>query len=294
MIFSGGCGRSGLIGTVSGTEGGSSVLSGAIVAQEINRKTAQIAAIKVQYLFICMYIGVFINHIKGYAGNMKRIVSFFALASLVGAGFWACSADNTASTAAPPVEASIDKEASYSLGMILGLNLKADGLTPHIDEFIQGMKDSLYDSTARYSVENAQQIIQEAFLALAEKQENEFLVENSKKPGIQITGSGLQFEVIAPGNGPKPGFYDTVQVHYHGTFTNGEIFDSSYYGEPAIFALDEVITGWAEGLQLMNVGGRYHLFIPSALGYGPQGIPQQIPPYSTLIFEVELLDIIQK
>jgi FKBP-type peptidyl-prolyl cis-trans isomerase len=197
-------------------------------------------------------------------------------------------------------EGAFSKEASYALGMNIGTSLKADNLYPNMEEFVQGMNDALYDSKTRYSMEEAYQIFNEAYMSLAEEREmankqaeNEFLAENSKKPGVNVTGSGLQYEVIREGNGPKPAATDTVRVHYEGTLTDGTVFDSSYSrGEPIEFPLDGVIPGWTEGLQLMGEGGKYRLIIPSALGYGPQGAGGQIPPYSTLIFEVELLNIV--
>jgi FKBP-type peptidyl-prolyl cis-trans isomerase FklB len=198
-------------------------------------------------------------------------------------------------------EETFSKEASYALGMNVGTSLKADNLYPNMEEFTQGIKDVLYDSTPRYTIEEAYQIFGEAFRSLAEKREekskqaeNEFLAENSKKPGVIVTGSGLQYEVISEGMGRKPTANDTVRVHYEGALTNGTVFDSSYSrGEPIEFPLNGVISGWTEGLQLMNVGSKYRLIIPSDLGYGSQGAGQQIPPFSTLIFEVELLDIVQ-
>jgi len=100
--------------------------------------------------------------------------------------------------------------------------------------------------------------------------------------------------VIQEGNGPRPTAADTVRVHYEGSLTDGSVFDSSYSrGEPIEFSLTAVIPGWTEGLQLMTKGSTYRLYIPSDLGYGPQGVGSQIPPYSTLVFEVELLDIVQ-
>jgi FKBP-type peptidyl-prolyl cis-trans isomerase len=204
-------------------------------------------------------------------------------------------------TGASSLEETFSKEASYALGMNVGTSLKADNLYPNMEEFAQGIQDVLSDSTPRYTNEEAYQIFSEAFRSLAEKREeknrqteNDFLAESSKKPGITVTGSGLQYEVISEGYGPKPVASDTVRVHYEGALTDGTVFDSSYSrGEPIEFPLNGVIPGWTEGLQLMNVGSKYRLIIPSDLGYGPQGAGQQIPPYSTLVFEVELIDIIQ-
>jgi FKBP-type peptidyl-prolyl cis-trans isomerase FklB len=118
-----------------------------------------------------------------------------------------------------------------------------------------------------------------------------FLAENAKKDGVTTTSSGLQYEVIKMGKGKKPTATDRVKVHYHGTLIDGTVFDSSVQrGEPIIFALTQVISGWTEGLQLMPVGSKFKFYIPQHLAYGAQQAGQ-IPPYSTLIFEVELLGI---
>ncbi len=125
----------------------------------------------------------------------------------------------------------------------------------------------------------------------AEK-EKTFLAENGKKDGVKTTESGLQYVVLTEGSGEKPKATDTVKVHYTGTFTDGKTFDSSVErGEPAEFVVEEVIPGWVEALQLMPVGSKYKLFIPSALAYGEEGAGGVIPPFSTLVFEVELLSI---
>ena len=119
-----------------------------------------------------------------------------------------------------------------------------------------------------------------------------FLEENSKREGVKVTESGLQYEVITEGSGPKPTAEDKVKVHYTGTLVNGTKFDSSVdRGEPIEFNLNGVIAGWTEGLQLMPVGSKYRLYIPYDLGYGTRGAGQDIPPFAALVFEVELLDI---
>ena len=129
--------------------------------------------------------------------------------------------------------------------------------------------------------------------SLKVKEEGEkFLAENAKRPGVKVTPSGLQYEVLDATLGQKPKATDTVRVHYEGTLPDGTIFDSSYKrGEPISFPLNGVIAGWTEGLQLMSVGSKYKLFIPYNLGYGERGAGASIPPYAALIFTVELLGI---
>ncbi|MDR2535199.1 MAG: FKBP-type peptidyl-prolyl cis-trans isomerase [Treponema sp.] len=197
--------------------------------------------------------------------------------------------------------ASADGETSYAFGMMIGSNLKELGLTFNYNAFMQGMKAVLEDMSTTLTMDEAISKVQIAYLEAMNKQTEEamakeqaFFEENAKKPGIQITDSGLQYEVITEGTGPKPVLTDTVQVHYRGTFIDGTVFDSSHdRGEPAEFPLFRVIPGWSEGLQLMSVGSSYRLYIPSELGYGEQGAGGVIPPYSVLIFEVELLSVMQ-
>ena len=119
-----------------------------------------------------------------------------------------------------------------------------------------------------------------------------FLEENAKKEGIQTTASGLQYEVLRAGDGPKPGAANTVEVHYEGRLIDGKVFDSSYQRKQTIsFPLNRVIPGWTEGLQLMPTGSKYRLYIPSELGYGARGAGGDIPPHAALIFDVELISI---
>lgn len=119
-----------------------------------------------------------------------------------------------------------------------------------------------------------------------------FLAANAKKPDVVTTASGLQYKVLREGTGRKPAALGEVEVHYKGSLIDGTVFDSSYdRGEPISFLLAQVIPGWAEGVQLMSAGSQYEFYIPFELGYGAQGIPGEIPPYSTLIFEVELLTV---
>ena len=201
-----------------------------------------------------------------------------------------------------PGEQNFDNDASYSLGFNEGARFRdamnRDGMVPNLDQFLSGMKDGLTGADSRFSRDEAMEKIEAAFNALMEERnapfkekEIEFLAENAKKPGITITPSGLQYEILIESDGPKPSYDSMVQVHYEGRFTDGYLFDSSYeYGQPVEFPLYQVIPGWAEGLQLMSVGSKYKFYIPSEIGYGPDGY-QQIPPYTPLVFTVELLEI---
>jgi FKBP-type peptidyl-prolyl cis-trans isomerase len=194
-----------------------------------------------------------------------------------------------------------DADTSYAFGVALGSDFKQAGLTLDYDALVQGLRDSLEGRETRISLEDAMPLIQAALrdgmtrLAGENLQRGEeFLAENGQKPGVVTTPSGLQYEVLSEGAGAKPQPSDRVSVHYEGVLLNGEVFDSSYArDEPAEFSLDEVIPGWTEGIQLMNVGGSYRFFIPSGLAYGEQGFGNVIPANSTLIFRVELLKIVE-
>ena len=189
---------------------------------------------------------------------------------------------------------------SYALGLSLGNNLVSSGITSlNITKLSQGIKDVLEQNQPEISFQEAQDVINEYFQNLQSKMSKKtieegkaFLENNSKRPEVVTLSSGLQYEVINEGNGPVPTANNTVKVHYHGTLIDGTVFDSSVRrGEPAAFGVTQVISGWVEALQLMPVGSKWKLFLPSDLAYGAQGAGQHIGPHTTLVFEVELLGI---
>jgi len=170
------------------------------------------------------------------------------------------------------------------------------GLETNFDLIKQGFVNGLYNYTEQFDMQSAGAYVESVVARLKYSQTKEegekFLAENKLRDGVKTTESGLQYEVIREGKGKKPTAESTVKVHYEGTLIDGTVFDSSYQrGEPIEFPLSGVIQGWTEGLQLMPVGSKYKLYIPSELGYGERGAGQSIPPYSALIFTVELLEI---
>jgi FKBP-type peptidyl-prolyl cis-trans isomerase FklB len=189
---------------------------------------------------------------------------------------------------------------AYSIGVSIGSNMKKDNLDKlDLDILKAGMAAALKGDSLLISQMDAQGCIQ-SFMQKRQLEESEknvgagkkFLEENGKKKGVTTTASGLQYEVMTQGKGPKPTASDTVVTHYHGTLIDGTVFDSSVdRGQPAEFPVGAVIKGWTEALQLMNVGSKYRLFIPSELAYGDRQAGPKIGPNSTLIFEVELLEI---
>ena len=189
---------------------------------------------------------------------------------------------------------------SYALGLSMGQNLMGSGVTSlNYQDLAQGIEDVLTKQQPKITYQEAQQVLGQFFqeleakIAGAAKADGEnFLAENAKREGVQVTASGLQYEVLEATIGQKPKATDTVKVHYEGTLIDGTIFDSSYKrGESISFPLNGVIKGWTEGLQLMSVGSKYKFFIPYQLAYGERGAGQQIRPYAALIFTVELLGI---
>ena len=188
---------------------------------------------------------------------------------------------------------------SYALGIGIGRQLAQMGATDiNTDDFGQAIKDAI-SGRLQLDEQEAQMIVQDFFQRKSEEQaknakaegEN-FLAENGKKEGVVVLPSGLQYQVLREGNGNKPSATDQVECHYEGTLINGQVFDSSYKrGQTATFGLNQVIKGWTEGLQLMQEGAKYRFFIPYHLAYGAQGAGQNIPPYTTLIFDVELVKV---
>ena len=192
------------------------------------------------------------------------------------------------------------KDISYALGLSIASNLKNSGVEAlDIEHFTQGLNAIINNEEIRMSPDQVNQILNDFFEGLQKKAEGNnselgkaFLAENKNKPGVVETASGLQYQVITEGTGPKPTAKNQVKVHYTGTLIDGTVFDSSVSrGEPATFGVTQVISGWVEGLQLMPKGSKYKFFIPSNLAYGAQGAGKAIGPNATLIFEVELLDI---
>jgi FKBP-type peptidyl-prolyl cis-trans isomerase FkpA len=201
----------------------------------------------------------------------------------------ACNAQNVSKDSAS--EGGKDN-VSYAFGFAIGSDLRQTGLEFDYPSFSLGLKDAIEELNAEFTIEEAIAVIQQAYADVSKTKETAFFTENGKKEGIITTASGLQYEVVTEGSGAKPGAEATVVVNYEGTLVDGTVFDSSYTrGEPAEFPLNMVIPGWSEGLMLMNVGSTYRFYIPSDLGYGPRGSPGAIPPYATLIFDVELLSI---
>ena len=199
---------------------------------------------------------------------------------------------------------------SYALGLSMGNNFKSSGIEElNIKEFAEGVKAVFAGSQPKMSYDEAKEVIRDFFMALEAKQNEAaakmgevnkaageaFLAENAKRAEVKTTESGLQYEVIAEGNGDKPAASDTVVVHYTGTLIDGTVFDSSVErGTPATFGVTQVIPGWVEALQMMQVGAKWRLYIPSDLAYGPRGAGGAIGPNATLIFDVELLQIAGK
>ena len=191
---------------------------------------------------------------------------------------------------------------SYALGLSMGHNFLGSGIQElSIEDFANGLRAVYEGAEKQMTFDEAKRVVTEFFTRLeqqgAEDNERlgkEFLENNAKQEGVQVTASGLQYQIVKEGTGAKPGPEDVVTVHYTGRLIDGTVFDSSVErGEPATFAVGQVIPGWVEGLQLMSEGAAWRLFIPSELAYGKHGTGP-IKPGSTLIFDVQLIKVEKK
>lgn len=217
--------------------------------------------------------------------------------------FFAATAFSAASGIAEEVARDNEKaENSYAFGMVIASEFfLGSGIELNYAAFLRGFRDVMENRETRHTLDEAMDIIQAAFAAgqaaIAERNLAEgqaFLAENAQRPGVITTPSGLQIEIIREGTGEIPDISDVVRVHYQGTTIDGAIFDSTLErGQPLELPLDMVIPGWSEGLRMMREGGTARLFIPPELAYGSQGAGGVIAPNATLIFEVELLEIVR-
>ncbi|MDT8340988.1 MAG: FKBP-type peptidyl-prolyl cis-trans isomerase, partial [Longimicrobiales bacterium] len=248
------------------------------------------------------------------AGNAFRYLAFFAP---LNPGFAmrqitlaALAATLFAAGCAPPDTplVSEDQKASYAFGMDVGTQFQPAGDLLDVDAFMRGFRDAIAGADAALDPLEIQTVMQgfservrEAQMRTREQDGERnretgeaFRTENGARAEVTTTASGLQYEVLRPGDGPIPGPNAQVTIHYRGTLVDGTVFDSSYdRGQPATFGVGGVIPGFSEGLQLMPVGSQYRLVIPPELGYGPQGAGADIGPDATLIFEVEMLEIVE-
>jgi FKBP-type peptidyl-prolyl cis-trans isomerase len=200
---------------------------------------------------------------------------------------------------APVLKNSLDS-ASYAFGIMMGTNLKGAGITSlNYTLLNKALAEAFQNQKAMLTTDQAQAAISNFFQESSKKQHaasiaagKAFFEKNKQVAGVVTTASGLQYQVITPGNGEKPGPTASVKVHYKGTLLDGTQFDSSYdRGEATPLSVNNVIPGWTEGLQLMQTGAKYKLFVPYALAYGERAAGPQIPAYSDLIFEIELISI---
>ncbi len=236
---------------------------------------------------------------------MKSLNRLFMSCAMVGSMLvLSCGAQEDA--AAKDAFANDKQKLGYAIGMQIGQSLQQMEADIDTESLIAAIQDVLGKRELKLTAQEAMEVQQTFFMqmqqkrqaemqelgAKAEKEGAEFLAKNKAQEGVKVTESGLQYQVITKGEGPTPKETDTVKVHYEGRLLDGTVFDSSYErGEPVEFQLNRVIPGWQEGLQLMQEGAKYKLWIPSELAYGPQGAGQDIPPNATLVFTVELLDV---
>ncbi len=232
---------------------------------------------------------------------MRRILEFSLFLLVLSAS--ACQSQN-----GPATLNTEDQKASYAIGLQMGSQLAPADAHLDLDAYMAGIRDGMAGSDPALPQEELQTALQALNAAVQEEEtarraaaaetnsaEGEaFLAENATEDGVIVTESGLQYEILREGDGATPGETERVTIHYKGTLIDGTQFDSSYDGgTPATFGVNGVIPGFSEGLKLMNVGSQYRFTIPSDIGYGPNGSGQVIGPNAVLVFEVELLEIVQ-
>ncbi len=229
---------------------------------------------------------------------MKRL--FFSITATL-LLMTACAQTNNKSAKAGKATLQTELDSvSYAIGLSVASSLKNQGIEMNADVVAKAIQNVNSEGDHPFSPEEGDMMVRNYMQSqMAVQQEanikkgEDFLAENAKKDGVMVTESGLQYKVINEGNGEHPTETSQVKVHYHGTLMDGTVFDSSVErGEPITFGLNQVIPGWTEGVQLMKPGAKYAFYIPSDLAYGPQG-SGPIGPNETLIFEVELLEIVQ-
>ncbi len=239
---------------------------------------------------------------------MKKLVLSIAVLAFVFCGTPALAEDGSEEKAASTVKLEDDADRlSYSIGVQVGRSLNQFKDSIKVEVVMAAVQDILAGRETAMSTEEVQTVMRDFQTKMREEQVKKqqgdmeknaiegaaFLEENKSKDGISVTNSGLQYKVLTPGDGKSPGSGDKVKVHYRGTLLDGTQFDSSYdRGTPAEFQVTQVIAGWTEALQLMKVGAKWQLFIPSELAYGERGRPS-IPANSVLIFEVELIEVVE-
>jgi FKBP-type peptidyl-prolyl cis-trans isomerase len=229
---------------------------------------------------------------------MLRLVVGFVIAAMA-SGMAVAQQPPQAKETTPAAMPKTEKERTgYAIGLDIGRMLKTRGLECDLSflgrgirDGIAGAKPAMTDQEIQETVQSAQKAAQGRVAAQNKAEADRFFAANAKKPGVKATKTGLQYQVLKEGTGPSPKPTDVVRTHYHGTFLDGKVFDSSVErGEPAEFPVNRVIAGWTEALQMMKVGSKWKLFVPSDLAYGEDGFGS-IPPNTPLVFEVELLGI---
>ena len=226
---------------------------------------------------------------------MKYLMAAAAALGLLAVSALAQEPKEKAAPKASTDDKDLREKASYALGQNIGDGMRKQSIDIDAEALARGVREGLA-SKGRYSEQEIRDILtafQQDITAKKTKADRDFLEANKAKPGVKTTASGLQYKAVRDGNGPTPKATDTVVVNYKGTLVDGTEFDSSYKrGEPAEFAVNQVIPGWTEGLQLMKVGSKYELVIPARLAYGDRPPPgSKIGPGATLVFEVELIKI---